>query len=455
MAKHVDISKLRSDVQGRVIISGDSDYDKARTVFYGGIDKHPAAVVLASNNDDVSKVISIAKENGMELAVRSGGHSLAGHSVSDGGFVLDLHNLRTFEIDIAKKTVWVGPGLTAGEYTVRADNYDLATGFGDTGSVGVGGITLGGGIGFLVRKYGLAIDNLLAAEIITADGKLRHIDEKNEQDLFWAIRGGGGNFGVVTRYKFKLHEMNSVVGGMLILPATPEVIAGFIEEAKIALDELSAIANIMPAPPMPMVPSEYHGKLIVMALMMYVGELRLSEQTFAPFKALAKPIADLIRPMRYKEIFFPDDESYHPTAVARNMFMNTVDNGLAQTIVDSLNLSDAPMRVVQLRVLGGAMARVPVEATAFAHRKSPIMVNVAAFYQGSTDRVIREEWVLNLAKKLFQGDRGVYIGFTGNEGEARIHDAYPGDTWKRLSVIKRKYDPTNLFRLNHNIPPEE
>jgi FAD/FMN-containing dehydrogenase len=449
----VSIPQLRATVKGRVITPSDAGYDQARSVFYGGFDRRPALIVRAADAADVSHVLSLARESGLELAVRSGGHSVAGHGVSDGGIVLDLADMRALEIDAQRRTAWAETGLTAGDYTNAAGAYGLATGFGDTGSVGIGGITLGGGVGYLVRKHGLTIDNLLAAEIVTADGQLLRVDAATHPDLFWAIRGGGGNFGVATRFQFRLHEVGTIVGGMLLLPATPDVIASFIAEAEAAPEELSTIANIMPAPPMPFVPKEQHGRLVVMALMAYAGEIGAGERAIAPFRALATPIADMVRPMPYPEIYPPEDESYHPTAVALTMFMNAIDRRVAETIVDHLEASDAAMRVAQLRVLGGAMARVPPDATAFAHRGSRIMVNVAAFYEGPEDRAMREDWVADFAAALRQDDAGAYVGFLGDEGEARVRAAYPGSTWERLRAIKGRYDPTNLFRLNQNIPP--
>ena len=288
---------------------------------------------------------------------------------------------------------------------------------------------------------------------MTADGQLLRVDAENHPDLFWAIRGGGGNFGVATRFKFQLHPVDTIVGGMLLLPATPDVIAAFIAEAEAAPEELSTIANVMPAPPMPFVPAEYHGRLIIMAILVHAGGGEAGERAVAPFRALATPIADMVKPMRYPEIYPPDDDAYHPTAAARTMFVDTIDRGVAETIVDRLQASDASMRVAQLRVLGGAMARVPADATAFAHRASRIMVNVAAFYNGPEDQAMREAWVSDFAAALRQGDAGAYVNFLGDEGEARIREAYPGATWDRLAAIKRRYDPTNLFRLNQNIPP--
>jgi FAD/FMN-containing dehydrogenase len=449
----LSISQLRSMFNGRVIAAGDSDYDQARTVFYGGIDRRPAVIVRVRDAGEVARVIALARATGLPLAVRSGGHSVAGHSVTDGGTVLDLSDMRDLQIDIERRTAWAEAGLTAGEYTTAAGAHGLATGFGDTGSVGIGGLTLGGGVGYLVRKYGLTIDDLLAAEIVTADGQILYVDADMNPDLFWAIRGGGGNFGVATRFQFRLHKVDSVFGGMLFLPATPDVIASFMSLAEAAPEELSAIANVMPAPPMPFLPAEYYGKLIIMAMMIYAGEISEGERVIAPFRALATPIADMIRPMQYPEIYPPEEGEYHPIAASRTMFVDRIDRSVAELILDHLKSSTGMMAVAQLRALGGAMARVPVDATAFAHRKSRIMVNVAALYQQPEEKPTHDAWVTDFAKALQQDDSGAYVNFLGEDGQARIRAAYPGRTWDRLREIKARYDPTNLFRLNQNIPP--
>jgi FAD/FMN-containing dehydrogenase len=447
------IAELRADFNGRVIAPGDDGYDAARTVFYGGIDRRPAVIVRPANANEVARVVSLARETGLELAIRSGGHSTAGHSVSEGGIVLDLKDMRALDIDAESRTAWAQTGLTAGEYTTAAAAYGLATGFGDTGEVGIGGLTLGGGVGFLVRKHGLTIDDLLAAEVVTADGQVLHADDENHPDLFWAIRGGGGNFGVATRFQFRLHPVETIVGGMLILPATPYTVAGFIAEAEAAPEELSTIANVMPAPPMPFLPEELHGQLVIFGLLAYAGEADAGERAVAPFRALATPLADMVRPMRYPEMYQPVEEGYHPNAVGHTMFVDRIDRAAAETILGYLQASDAPLRVAQLRALGGAMARVPVEATAYAHRTSPIMANLAAFYNGPEDQPVKAAWVADFAAAMDQGNPGVYVNFLGNEGEARIRAAYPGSTWDRLAAIKARYDPTNLFRLNQNITP--
>ncbi|HEX2160089.1 MAG TPA: FAD-binding oxidoreductase [Actinomycetes bacterium] len=448
----IEVPRLRDDFGGRVTVPGDADYDQVRTVFYGGFDQRPAVIIRPADAREVARVVTLARDSGMELAVRSGGHSTAGHSLSDGGIVLDLGELTGLELDPEGRTAWAQTGLTAGAYTEAVGAHGLVTGFGDTGSVGIGGITLGGGVGFLVRRFGLTIDSLLAAELVTADGRILQVDDDRHPELFWAIRGGGGNFGVATRFKFRLHPLESIVGGMLLLPATAEVVAGFMAAAEAAPEELSGIANVMPAPPLPFVPAEAHGRLVVMALLAYAGNADAGERALAPFRALAPPLADMLQPMPYSGMFPPEEEEYHPTAVARTMFVDTVDREVAGTIMEHLGASDAPIRVAQLRVLGGAMARVPVEATAYAHRHRRIMVNIAAFYDGPDDKVRRQAWVDGFAAAIHQGD-GAYVNFLADEGPERVREAYPGPTWDRLVEVKRRYDPHNLFRRNQNIPP--
>lgn len=449
----LSISELRKQFPERVIVPGDTEYDRARTTFYGGIDRYPTVIIRVKNKDEVAKVVNLARDTGMELAIRSGGHSVVGYCVSEGGIVLDLSLMRDLQINVDEQTAWVEPGMRTGDYTNAAGAYGLATSFGDTGSVGIGGITLGGGVGYLVRKHGLTIDNLLAAEIITADGNFLQVDDTSHPDLFWAIRGGGGNFGVVTRFKFRLHKVDSIVGGMLFLPATADTITSFITLADAAADELSTIANIITAPPMPFLPEEYYGKPVIMAMLVYAGDTEEGEKVVAKFRSIATPFADMIRPMTYPEIYQPEQEDYHPVAASRTMFIDLVDRDVAKTILDHLTGSNANMAVAQLRVLGGAMCRVPVNATAFAHRNSKIMVNVAALYDQSDQKAKHEAWVADFASALRQSDTGAYVNFLGDEGRERLEAAYPNGTWERLVAIKTKYDPTNLLRLNQNIPP--
>ncbi|MGH8911405.1 MAG: FAD-binding oxidoreductase [Acidimicrobiia bacterium] len=444
---------LRNDLHGTVIAPGDPDYEAARTIFYAGFDASPAVIIRPVDATEVSYVVSLAQKTGLELAIRSGGHSSAGHGLTEGGIVLDLADMRGLEIDVDAMTAWAETGLTTGEYTVAAAEHGLATGFGDTGSVGIGGITLGGGVGLLVRKHGLTIDHLLAAEMVTADGQILRVDDETNPDLFWAIRGGGGNFGVATRFEFRLHEVDTIVGGMLVLPATAEVIASFVAEAEAAADELSTIANVMTAPPMPFIPTEYHGKPVVFGLLAYDGAVDAGERAVAAFRSLATPIVDMVGPIKYPELFMNEQEEFHPMGVGHNMFMEGVGVDEAEIILEHLEASSAMMAVTQLRVLGGAVARVPVDATAFAHRNKRIMTNVAALYADPEQASVQEHWVEKLASALSQGDDDAYVNFLDDGRAQGVATPYPEPTWDRLRQVKSRYDPDNLFRRNHNIPP--
>jgi len=449
----ISVPELRDTFDGRVTAHGDPGYDQARKVFYGKWDRRPAAVVRPTSAAEVARVVGLARDRGLELAVRSGGHSLAGHSASDGGLVLDLSAMTALEVDRRSGTAWAQTGLTAGAYTKAVGADGLATGFGDTGSVGIGGLTLGGGVGFLVRRFGLTIDNLLAAELVTADGRVLEVDHDHHPDLFWAIRGGGGNFGVATRFRFRLHELPGIVGGMLVLPADAGVIEGFVAAAAAAPEELSAIANIMVAPPMPFLPPQAHGRLILMALVAYAGDAEAGERALAPIRALAEPLADMLQPMPYAGLFEPAGDMAVTEESARSLFMDTVDAAAAAAIVEHLQASTAPMAVAQLRALGGAMARVPADATAFAHRDRRIMAGVGAVYDQAADKPVHDAWADGFAATLRQGDPGVYVNFLADEGPGRVREAYPGATWDRLVEVKRRWDPDNLFRRNQNIPP--
>jgi FAD/FMN-containing dehydrogenase len=450
--QHTALGSLGA-LAGPVIAPGDSSYDQARAVFYGGIDKRPAAIARVANVDDVRRVIEVARDEGLELAVRSGGHSIAGHSTTNGGIVIDLRSMARIDIDPADRSAWVETGATALQVTEAALEHGLVIGFGDSGSVGIGGITLAGGVGFLVRKHGLTIDSVVAAEIVTPDGRLLHIDADHHPDLFWAVRGGGGNFGVVTRLKYRLHELPHFTGGLLVLPATPETIAGFAAAALAAPEELTTIGNIMPAPSMPFLPKQVHGQLVILGMIAFAGEVSAAERAIAPFRALATPLADTVKPMPYAQMYPPEDPNMHPSAIGRTMFVDEIDRATAVTIHDYLSKSDAPVRVAQLRALGGAVARVSADATAYAHRSRPMLVNVAAFYNGPEDRRVRAAWVADFATAVQPKDMGAYVGFLGDEGEARVHSAYPRSTWDRLARIKATYDPTNLFQLNQNVAP--
>jgi FAD/FMN-containing dehydrogenase len=447
------ISDLRAELNGSVIAPDDPGYDDARGVFFTGFDRRPAAMVRVADASDISRVVKLAREIGAELAVRSGGHSPAGYGTSEGGIVLDLAAMNSVEVDVDRRTAWAQTGAKAGEYTKTTGEHGLATGLGDTASVGVGGITLGGGIGFLVRRNGLTIDDVLGAEVVTADGELLEVDDRSHPDLFWALRGGGGNFGVVTGLRFRLHAIDEIVGGMLMLPASADVIDGLVAAAEAAPEALSVIANVTKAPPMPVIPAEVHGKPIVVALMVYTGDAEAGGRAIAPIRALATPLVDMVRPIRYPQIYEGPEGPRPAIAAGTNVLTDGFAPGASEAILEHLEASSAPMAAVQLRVLGGAMARVPDDATAFAHRTAKMMVNVAAMYGDPAEGPEHEAWASSLATALSDGASAAYVGFLGDEGEDGVRRAYPLATLKRLADVKRQYDPDNLFRLNLNVAP--
>lgn len=449
----VPVERLRETVSGRVLEPGDADFEQACAVFLAGMDQRPVVVVRPADAEDVAKAVVAARESGVPLAVKSGGHSP--FALADGGILLDLASLRGLEIDTGSRTAWAGPGLTAGEFTKAAHEHGLALGFGDAGTVGLGGITLGGGVGFLTRKQGLTIDNLLAVEIVTADGEIRQVDAESEPELFWAVRGAGANFGVVTRLRYRLHELRTVYGGLLVLPATPEVVAEYAALALAAPEELTSIGNVYVAPPLPFIPEDKVGTPVLHVTMVYAGQGEAAVRAVAPFRSLATPITDLIEQIPYPDIYEEEEEYGGHIATGRSLFMDNVAVADAKLMLEQLRTSTADIAVVQIRPLGGAVARVSEDATAYAHRGRDFMVNLAALHSDLGNAAEHRGWVTELTVALQKGVLGVYVNFLEEDSEARIREAYPGATWARLRAAKRAYDPTNLFRVNSNILPAE
>jgi FAD/FMN-containing dehydrogenase len=444
------IAMLASALKGRVVVPGDADYDVVRAIVPGNYDPRPAAVIRVANAADVAAVLNFARATDLPLAIRSGGHS--GHADTD-GLVIDLRDLNGIDIDPIERTVWAGAGLTAGAVTKAVEEQGLIVGFGDTASVGIGGLTAGGGIGYLVRKHGLTIDNLVAAEVVTASGDIVIADETNHPELFWAIRGGGGNFGVVTRWKYRLHALPEFTGGPLVLPATPDVVAGFVAAAEAAPEELTAITYVMTAPPLPFLPEELHGKVVYMCMMAYAGPADAAEKALAPFRALATPYADLVGPAPYSSMYMPEDPDFKPAFSVRQRFIDKLGRDDAALIIDAVERSDAPFRFGEIRVLGGSFSRVPANATAFAHRSAKIMVAFIAASENAETAARHDLWSQQGIDALAQGEDRVYVNFLTSDRPERIHAAYPPATWNRLRAIKRQYDPENLFKQNRNIPP--
>ena len=448
------IAAFAASLSGLIVLPGDEPYEAGRVAHNARFDRRPTLIVKAADAADVARTVAFAAETGLELAVKSGGHSVAGHSTTDGGVILDLSPMKAILIDAARRLAWAQPGLTAGEVTTAAAAHGLAVPFGDTLSVGIGGITTGGGIGFLTRKHGMTIDNLVAAEVVTADGRILTVDEQRHPDLFWAIRGGGGNVGVVTRFVYRLVEVDTVVGGGIFLPATAESIAGLVREARRAPDGLTLIPFVMYAPPAPFIPAERVGELALMVLGVFDGDVEAGQAAWAPIRALAEPIVDLVGPMPYSAIYqFTAEGEARGASSIRSWFAADLDLVDAGRIIHLMRHAPSPMVMAQLRILGGAMGRVAPDATAFSQRDSEVMVTAMALYETGSDPAPADDWTNAFFEAFAHHRTGVYVNFLGAEGDERIRSAYPRGAFERLAAIKRRYDPANLFRLNQNVRP--
>jgi FAD/FMN-containing dehydrogenase len=450
------LEMLGSMIRGRVITSTHTDYDALRLTALAQFDaRRPAANVRVATPADIATALNFAQATDLPIVIRSGGHSTGGYGIADGALVIDVRDLNTIDIDVAGKTAWAGAGCTAGEVTVAVEQHGLIVGFGDSATPGIAGLTLGGGMGYLIRKHGLTVDSLLAVEIVTASGDILVADEANHADLFWAVRGGGGNFGVVTRFKYRLHDLPSFTGGPLVLPPIPEVIAGFVKLAEQAPEELSAIAMVMPLPPLPIIPVEAHGKLAFVAMMAYAGAPEDAQKALAPFRALATPLADMVGVAPYSSLYMidPPPEARGMVSI-RSRFSNHFGLDEARALVEAAKGCTAPMCMAQIRVLGGAHARFADDATAFAHRDSRFMVTFLAMYGGGPDVIAEQErWVGDSVATVAPVSEGTYVNFLGNAEAKGASTAYPAPTLARLREIKRRYDPENIFRLNTNITP--
>jgi hypothetical protein len=443
-----------SALSGSVIMPGDPEYADARLVWNRAYDRYPAMVVRPANDEDVSIAVRFAAENLLPLAIRGGGHSMSGLGTIDDGMVIDMSAMRAISINPATRTAVAEGGARAAEYAEAAHAHGLATPHGDTGSVGIGGLTLGGGVGFLVRKHGLAIDDVLSADLVTADGQILRAGPGENEDLFWAVRGGGGNFGVVTRFRYRLHPVGTVFGGALALPPQPRVIRDVLEIADGAPDELTIIALLMHLPPMPMVAPEHHGKLALVVLALYAGDPEMGRQIIAPMRAVAPPYGEALGPMPYPQIYDLTAEAGNPSpTVVRSSFLREVDDDLIDSLLTHMTQLPSAFSFVQLRVLGGHMARVDRGSTAFAHRDARFLALASSSAEDPADTMRRTAWVNSLHAAFESRSSGAYLNFLADDGERRLDEAYPAATMARLRDTKRRYDPSNLFRSNHNIQP--
>lgn len=450
-----DASGLVDQMKGRVLLPGDEGYEEARRVHDISVDRYPALIVQPADGEDVGLAVAFARSHGLPLAVRSGCHDILGRGVLDDALVVDVGVLKRVTIDPITSTARVQPGVTSGDLCEAAQPYGLALTTGDTASVGLGGLTLGGGIGFMARKHGLTVDNLLAVELVTADGRLIRASASEHPDLFWALRGGGGNFGVVTEFTFRLARVGNVLGGMMVLPATREAVRGYLDYTPGAPDELTTMAFVMHAPPAPFIPAERIGEPVLAILACWVGDAEAGRAALAPLYALGEPIADVIGEMPYPALYqFTAEASAPHAGEVRSMFSADLSDAAIDAILESVAHSTSPMSMVQLRGLGGAVGRVAPEATAFAHRSARVMTLIVGLWVDPyEDGEPHRQWARDLFARVAGERQGVYVNFLADEGAPGLRSAYPDTTMERLARVKRAWDPGNVFRANHNIAP--
>ena len=410
----------------------------------------PALSARPTDAREVAAVVAAAAETGVPFAVRGAGHSYARHGAVHGGLVLDLRLLDSVHIDAARRVGTAGGGATAGPYTRAAGEHGLATGLGDTATVGVTGLALGGGIGYLSRRDGLTVDNVLAAEVVLADGRIVRTSAEEHPDLFWALRGGGGNFGVVTRLDLRLHETSVVTGGLLAFEPSSATAAALLAAAAQAPDEVAIMVNIMKAPPAPFLPAERHGTPIVLALLCHSGRPEGADAALAPFRAAGTLLADLVRPQQYPAMFDGGPGQAGMQATVRTGF--GFDEAAAEAAIELVGMAPTAGAVVNLRPMGGAIARVAADATAFAHRDRDVMTVVASVDPAQVGPGRVRDWADEASGRLgLAGPQ--YVNFVVETGSEAVRDAYPEHTRRRLAEVKRAYDPGNLFRSNLNIDP--
>ena len=463
------------DFQGAVLTADDGAYEAARRVengrFYGA---RPSVILRPRGPADVAAAIAFARRSGLALAVRSGGHSTAGHSAGDGGIVLDMRGIDAIDIDARTDTVWVGGGALAGDVVRDAFTVGRTVPFGDTASVGVAGITLGGGSGWLSRLFGLTIDSLLAVEVVTADGRLLTASADEHRDLFWAVRGGGGNFGVVTRLRFQLRPIDEVLFGTITLPATHDVLRRLVPTLLAAPDELTAMPNIMLGPAVEGAAPGARGDLTVYVPICWSGSRAAGERALAPLRALGPVIDDSITAMPYPAVYGGDGEAGPGEAGAatdverdgdasaavddggwafRSVYLDDLDDAVIETIERQLAATSSSEALAHLRVLGGAVARTPGDATAFGWRDKAVILIVIANDADSSDPAGTESWIDTFATELRRHGEGAYPNFMGAVGDDAVRLAYPRATFARLRAVKRRYDPDDIFRAAYHIRP--
>jgi FAD/FMN-containing dehydrogenase len=452
------IERLKTNVKGRVVLRDDPSYNEVREIWNAMIDRQPAVIVQCAEADDVPPIIMFARENELEISIRGAGHNIAGNAVCDNGVMIDLSTMTDVRIDVQKQRAYVEPGATLGDFDQAAQVHGLATPVGINSTTGIAGLTLGGGFGWLTRKYGLTIDNLVSAEVITADGNKMRTGENENADLFWAIRGGGGNFGIVTEFEFDLHPVGpEILAGLIVFPFSQakQVLTQYRKFAESAPEELNVWVVLRKAPPLPFLPVNVHGKEVVVLPVFYAGDIGEGEKLIEPLRRFGDAYGEHIGAQLYIEW----QQAFDPllTRGARNYWKShnftALSDGALDAIVEFAGKLPSPQCEIFIGLIAGAPNRVAADAMAYCHRDAKFVLNVHARW----DDLAHDERCMAWAREFFQASApyasaGAYVNFMTEEEGDRVSAAY-GSNYDRLVQIKKRYDPENIFHLNQNIKP--
>ncbi|VVD33897.1 FAD-binding oxidoreductase [Paraburkholderia dioscoreae] len=452
------VDELKTAVRGQVLLPGDASFDQARSIWNAMIDRHPSVILRCAGVADVRQGVAFARDNGLSLAIRGGGHNIGGSALCDDGVVLDLSQMKSVHIDPTARRAYVEPGATLHDFDHEAQAFGLATPLGINSTTGVAGLTLGGGFGWLSRRYGMTIDNLVSADVVTAEGEFLNTSADSHEDLFWAIRGGGGNFGVVTRFEFALHPVGPLVyGGLVVLPLTQARDALLKYRAANAgmPEELSVWAVLRLAPPLPFLPPEVHGKPVIVFAMCYTGPVESGPAAVEFVRAFGTPVGEHLGPMP----FVAWQQAFDPllTPGARNYWkshnLGEIQDGLVDALLSAIDQLPSPQCEIFFGQIGAQTQRVAVEATAYSSRDTLYAMNVHGRWDDASD----DERCIAWARAFFDAAApfalgSVYVNFMTQEEGGRVADAY-GPNYERLVAVKNRYDPRNLFRCNQNIRP--
>lgn len=444
--EEIALQELRPSLRGQLLLPGDAAYEQARQLWNGAVNKRPAFIVRTQTAQDVAQAVTFARRYDLPVAVRAGGHNSVGLALVDNGLVIDLSGMKGIKVDPARRVARAEPGLTIGEFTRALEPFGLLTPTGTCSGTGIAGMTLGGGIGWLTGRFGLAIDNVLSFEVVTAEGRLLTVSAEENADLFWGLRGGGGNFGVVTAIEYRLHPVSQVLGGTILYPLSREVLRFYFDFTSAAPDEVIAYAAL------PTIPNI--GPAVAITVCYSGDDLAAGEKALAPLRQFGTPIVDMIRPMPYTELIAsldptaPDGRHYADTAYS----LKQASDEAIEAMIACAEQKSSPFSVIVIHHVNGAATRVAPEATAFALREPHYaVVNAAAWESGPAEphRAWAQE---SLARMQPFASQGLYVNFMGYEGETAVRESYRAN-YERLVALKRKYDPTNFFRMNQNIKP--